>query len=249
MDHNFFARTNKTEEIVLQYKFYRSPTCCSHNTEHHMQSLNPYNTTTTTLSTILGKSFNTAILGNHLDQRIILVERNSKEIRRFEYGNFRPWFCHVACASTKLSSSTNSTGALRCSHNRDHHMQSLNPYNTTTTTLSTILGTSFNTAIQGNQLDQSIVLVEQNPKRYGPLNVAISGLDFAMWRAPLRVEKSSSSHDIFEPIQHHNHHSVHHPEYINQYNYTIQSIGRKHHRWREALAEIQPSVLTQWYHV
>jgi hypothetical protein len=73
-------------------------------------------------------------------------------------------------------------------------MQSLNPYNTTTTTLSTILGKSFNTAILGNQLDQSIILVERNPKRYGALNMAISGLDFAMWRAPLRVEKPSSSH-------------------------------------------------------
>ena len=90
--------------------------------------------------------------------------------------------------------STNSTGALHCSHNREHHMQSLNPYNTTTTTLSTILGKSFNTAILGNQLDQSIILVERNPKRYGALNMAISGLDFAMWRAPLRVEKPSSSH-------------------------------------------------------
>jgi len=73
-------------------------------------------------------------------------------------------------------------------------MQSLNPYNTTTTTLSTILGKSFNTAILGNQLDQSIILDERNPKRYGALNMAISGLHFAMWRAPLRVEKPSSSH-------------------------------------------------------
>ena len=137
----------------------------------------------------------------------------------------------MACAaSTKLSSSTNSTGALRCSHNREHHMQSLNPYNTTTTTLSTILGTSFNTAIQGNQLDQSIVLVEQNPKRYGPLNVAISGLDFAMRRVACGETLSSSSHDICDPLQQNNHHSVHHPEYINQYSYTIQSIGTKHHR-------------------
>jgi hypothetical protein len=56
-------------------------------------------------------------------------------------------------------------------------MPSLNLYNTTTTTLFTILGTSFTTAKLGNQLDQSIILVERNPKRYGALNMAISGLD------------------------------------------------------------------------